>query len=165
MSDCGLRPSFCHHVAMEMGEVTERLIATARVNDRCEVLSFPNFLCLRISLEQRRFWSPRLHLGLEPQSDGCTQIRGTYGPNANLWSSLLYAYLLLGSLGLFSAIYGFCQWSLGMRPWALWVFLVVLAISATIYLFARIAKHHASFQTMFLHSIVQQALDENVAIR
>jgi len=158
LSGFGLRPSFRHVLDLEVEEARGRIIAGVReTGSRCELRSFPGFISLRVPPEDRRFWSPRLHLSLEPDAGGGTVITGTYGPNASMWSSFLYGYLLVGSVGLFSGILGYCQWSLGMSAWGLWIFWVMAGLVAAMYLMARTGRKLGASQTFHLHEIYQQA--------
>jgi hypothetical protein len=90
---------------------------------RFEVKNFEGFVCLRIAEQRRRFWTPRLTLGLYGEADGSTRIEGVYGPSANVWSIFLYSYLLSGLVAMFSGFFGLAQWLVGEpRAWGLWIF-------------------------------------------
>lgn len=157
MSRFRLRPTFSHVMEEAPEVVRQRIVAKVEEDGAsCEVKSFPGFICLRVPEEERRFWSPRLNISLEPEANG-TRIQGTYGPNANMWSSLLYGYLLIGSIGLFSGIFGFCQRSLGMNPWGLWIFAASAVIAAGMMAMAWIGRGMAERQTRELHRIYQAA--------
>lgn len=152
-----------------MGQEAEalraRLLAAAAADVRCEAIGFPGFVCLRVPQQERRFWSPRLHLSFEPQPNGGTLVQGTYGPNANMWSSFLYSYLLVGSVALFSGIIGGCQVRLGMTAWALWVFWVMVAAAVAIYALARTGRNLGAAQTAMLHQIYQQTTGVEVELK
>lgn len=159
MSGFGLRPSLSHVMDLDVEEVRQRIVESIGTDgSRCEVLSFPGFICLRVPEEKRRFWSPRLHLSLEAEGEAKTRVCGTYGPNASMWSSFLYGYLLVGSVGLFSGILGWCQFTLGMRPWGWWIFFPMLAAMGGMYLLGRTGRKLGERQTMELHRIYQAAV-------
>lgn len=158
MSGFGLRPAFSHLMDLGAEEARARIVGGVVKNPTmCEVLAFPGFICLRVPADRRRFWSPRLHLSLEAEGEGKTRVSGTYGPNANMWSSFLYGYLLVGSAGLFSGILGWCQSALGMRAWGLWIFFPMLAAAAGMYLLGHIGRKLGERQTMELHRIYEEA--------
>ena len=158
MSGFGLRPSFSHVLDCDPEEARSRIVAAAELDPRCEVKTFPGFVCLRVPPDERRFWSPRLHVSLQAHGDGGTQVHGTYGPNASMWSSFLYGYLLIGSVGLFSGILGCCQSSLDMPAWGLWIFWTMCAAAIAMYGIGRTGRKLASAQTQTLHHIYQQAV-------
>lgn len=165
MSSFRLRPGFSHVIDLAPEELRERIASEVeRHGSRCEVRSFPGFICLRVPPESRRFWSPRLHLSLEPHANGGTHVSGTYGPNANMWSSFLYGYLLVGSVGLFSGILGWCQWSLGITAWGLWIFWVMLAAAIGMYVLAQLGQKLGARQTFLLHLIYEQAVGMEVEV-
>lgn len=166
MSSFRLRPSFSHVMALEAEQARQSITRKiGEANARCEVKSFPGFICLRIPEEDRHYWSPRLNVSLEAEPDGTTRLQGTYGPNANMWSSFLYGYLIVGSVGLFSGILGFCQRSLGMPPWGLWIFGTMLAIAAAMYLLAQLGQKLGARQTFLLHQIYESAVGREVEIK
>ena len=166
MSSFRLRPGFSQHVLELDPEALRERIGreVQRHGSRCELLSFEGFICLRVPVEHRRFWSPRLHLSLEPHAAGGTLVRGTYGPNASMWSSFLYGYLLVGSVGLFSGILGWCQFSLGMTAWGLWIFWVMLAAAIGMYVLAQLGQKLGARQTFQLHQIYEQAVGMDVEL-
>ena len=157
MSGFGLRPSFSHVMDCDAEEARGRIVAAAERDPRCEVKSFPGFVCLRVPPDERRFWSPRLHVSLQAHESGGTLLQGTYGPNASMWSSFLYGYLVIASVGLFSGILGWCQRSLGMHAWALWIFWCMVAAAVVMYALGRTGRKLAAVQTQTLHHIYQQA--------
>lgn len=165
MSSFRLRPRFTHLLELGVQETRDRIVQKVKSDGgRCEVKSFPGFVCLRIPEADRHYWSPRLNLSLDENEDGHTVIQGTYGPNANMWSSFLYGYLLVGSVGLFSGMLGACQSCLGMTPWGLWVFGATLAIAIGMYLMAQFGQKLAAQQTFLLHQIYESAVGQHVEI-
>jgi hypothetical protein len=166
MSSFRIRPRFSQILDLGIEEAQERMIEEVHAgHDRCEVKSFPGFICLRIPEKDRHFWSPRLNLSLEKTEDGKTRIEGTYGPNANVWSIFLYGYLLTGSMGTFSGVFGFAQWMTGARPWALLIFGTMVAIAMGLYVFAQFGQKLGAQQTFLLHQIYESAMGRTVEIR
>ena len=165
MSSFLIRPRFSQSVDFD-GETIRQKLAdqVARDGDRVELKSFPDFLCLRIPEKDRQWWSPRLSLSLETTNDGKTLIQGIYGPNGNLWSLYLYGYLIVGSLGLFSGILGLCQWKLANLPWGLWIFGVMVAAAAALYLAAQFGQKLGARQTFLLHHCYESAVGQAVEI-
>jgi hypothetical protein len=166
MSSFRIRPRFTQTVDLDLETAQQRLFVHGnREGSRCEVKSFPGFISLRIPEQDQHFWSPQLHLSLEPAGDGKTVIHGIYGPNTNVWSLFLYGYLLVGSLGLFSGILGFCQWMVGNRAWGLWIFGVMLAAAVALYLVAQFGQKLGAQQTFLLHLTYEGAMGLPVEIQ
>ncbi len=165
MSDIGLRPTFIDSLPMKPEEVRELL--TTRVREHgadCDCQSFSGYLVLRIPENQRRFYSPRLILSLEPDGLEGTCITGTFGPNANMWSAFLYAYLATSSIALFSGILGFCQWKINITPWGLWIFTPAAIGLVAVYLAGRVGRTLGEAQTKQLRSVYQSATGHVVEV-
>lgn len=122
------------------------------------VKSFPGFIGIHISDRERRYWSPRLFLSLEPASAGGTRIEGIYGPEIEIWSVFLYGYLATGLLGTFSGIVGCAQLFIGSYPWGFWVCSVMAVLALLLYLFAQLGQKLGAWQTFRLHQAYQEAV-------
>ena len=161
LSSLHIRPRFFHKVELGMDETRDRLLrALAEQSPGIEVKSFPGYICLHIVEKDTHFWSPRLALSLEAAGEHTTLIKGTYGPDANVWSFFLYAYLIVGMVGIFSGILGFAQKAIDASPWGLWVFGGALLAAAFLYLFAQFGQKLGAWQTFQLHQAYQNALGE-----
>lgn len=166
MSSFRIRPAFSHVMEFDTEETRLRIVGRVEETEAlCEFKSFPGFVCLRVPEQDRHFWSPRLNISLDAQDDGNTHVQGTYGPNANMWSSFLYGYLIVGSVGLFSGIFGSCQAVLGMQPWGLWIFGGMLAIGTGMYLMARMGRKLGARQMILLHRIYETAVGREIEIK
>lgn len=165
MISLSLRPSFSQVLDLGVEEARERIVEQVHQNEaQCELKSFPGFICLRIPIEDRHFWSPRLNISLEAVETGKTHVNGTFGPNANMWSSYLYGYLFIGSVALFSGLLGACQLALGMSAWGMWIFTAMLVIGFGMFLAALVGQRLASPQSEVLQRIYEAAVDKPVEV-
>jgi hypothetical protein len=165
MSSFRIRPSFSETFAETPQALRDRLLPSLESHPRrLEIKSFPGFITLRIPPQERHFWSPRLTLSIDPDESGGTLLHGIYGPNANVWSIFLYGYLFSGSVGLFSGIFGCCQWAVGYHPWGLWLFSLALAAAIGLYLFAQFGQKIGAQQTFEIHQAFESALGHPVEI-
>jgi len=165
MSSFHVRPRFHHTLSIDESSIHERLLSSIRASGtEFEVKVFPEFICVRIPEPERKFWSPRLTLSLEPSGDGKTVVHGMYGPNANFWGCYLYIGLIVGSVALFSGILGLCQQSLGMKAWGLWIFGGAVGAAGGLYLMAQIGQKLAEQQTIRLHQAYESALGTSVEL-
>ena len=166
MSSFRVRPRFRHVIPFEP-EITIEKIDTkiTEKKDRCEVKRFPEYLCLRIPEEQLHFWSPQLTLNIEPIDSGKTVINGVYGPNANVWSIFLYAYLTAGSIALFSGCLGVAQLLIDHQAWGFWIFWPALAAIVIFYLTAQFGQKLGASQTYQLHQAYEDSIGASVEIR
>jgi hypothetical protein len=166
MSSFRLRPRFSHTIDLGMEDVRDRIVRQAQSDgDRCEVKCFPGHLTLRIAEADQHRWSPQLNLSLESDTPGKTHVEGTYGPNTNVWSAYLYAYLLVGTAGIFSGIFGACQWYIGATAWGLVVFAIMVALALGLYVLAQFGQKLAAQQTFLLHRVYEDAVGHAVVVR
>ena len=166
MSSFRVRPRFSHIIDLNPDETQSKILEEISPGThRCEVKSFPGYLCLRIPEEQRHFWSPRLTLSLDPSGEGKTCIEGVYGPNANVWSLFLYGYLISGSIALFSGCLGLAQVMIDQRAWGLWIFWPSLVVIIALYFTAQFGQKLGAAQTFQLHQAYENTIGKSVEIR
>lgn len=122
------------------------------------VRSFPQFIGIHVAEADRRYWSPRLFLSLDPTPEGGARIEGICGPEIEVWSVFLYGYLITGLLGMFSAIFGGAQLFIESEPWGFWVTGSMALIAALLYLGAQLGQKFGAWQTFQLHQAYQTAI-------
>lgn len=160
MSSFRIRPTFSQTIELAPSEVQQRIVRAVEADGdgRFEVKNFPNFVCLRIREQDRHFWSPRLNLSIEEAADGHTRIEGVYGPNANVWGLFLYGYLVLGTLGTFSACLGTVQWTMHHHPWRLEILAGILALAGALYMVAQFGQKLGAQQMFMIHQAYESAI-------
>jgi hypothetical protein len=159
MSSFRIRPRFEHTVELSREATRAKILAyLAEHPAGLEVRSFPEFIGLHIAAAERKHWSPRLFLNLEPTPEGHTRIEGIYGPEIEVWSVFLYGYLITGLLGTFSGIYGCAQLFIGQEPWALYVTGTMAISAGLLYLAAQMGQKLGAWQTFRLHQTYQNAI-------
>lgn len=161
MSSFGFRPHFSQRLDLAPDEARKKLVAAVQgLDDDFEIRSFPGFVCLRVPLGDRHFWSPRLNLSLDPDEEsGGTRIEGTYGPNANVWSIFVYGSMLIASFAIFGGCMGFAQYSLGKPTcWGLWILGASLVLGLGLWIFAQFGQKIGAHQTYRLHQAYEAAM-------
>jgi hypothetical protein len=132
----------------------------AQPSSGLEVKNFPGFIGLHLPPHERRYWSPRLFLNLEPTADGATRINGIYGPEMEIWAVFLYGYLISGLLSTFAGILGAAQMLTGAYPWGFWIVGAMLLVAALLYLSAQLGQKLGAWQTFRLHQAYQAAIGQ-----
>jgi len=166
MSSFRVRPRFTHSLPLPPAEVEEQLsLVIGRDHEEIHLKRFPGYLTLRIRDESQHFWSPQLTLSLDPAEDESTTIQGIYGPRTHVWTLFLYGYLIVGTLGTFTGIFGIAQWVVGNRPWGLIPFGLFLAAGGGLYMLAQMGQKLAARQTYTLHLAYEGAVGDNAEIR
>lgn len=159
MSSFRIRPRFAHTVESDPDAVRGKILRSlAAHSPGLEVKAFPQFIGLHIAAQDRRYWSPRLFLSLEPAPGGGTRIEGLYGPEIEIWSVFLYGYLITGLLGTFSGIYGGAQLLIDAEPWGFYVTGSMAVIAGGLYLAAQLGQKLGAWQTFQLHQAYQAAI-------
>jgi hypothetical protein len=165
MSSFRIRPHFRETVDWDVETAQDQLVNRLRREDsRCVVLSFPGYVTLRIPDRDQHFWSPQLTVSLEAAEDGQTRLEGIYGPNTSVWSMYLYGYLLVGTAGIFAAMFGISQWLADTRPWALWILAALGFCALVLYIMAQFGQKLGARQTFLLHQEFESAIGRTVDI-
>lgn len=154
-----VRPRFRVPASLEP-ELARSRVVEALSEDLPEGLvmrAFPRLVGLHVADEKRHVWSPRLLLNFEAQPDGTTMIEGLYGPETEIWSVFVYGYIFTGMIGLFSAILGGAQLSIGAPPWAFWATGAMAMVAASLYVAAQFGQKLGAWQTFQLHRLWEQA--------
>jgi hypothetical protein len=166
MSSFRIRPCFEQVVPLAPAEMRTRIVAAfARQAPGFEVRDFPGFIGLHIGETQRRFYSPRLFLVLDPEESGGTRVQGTYGPEIEVWGIFLYGYLITGLLGVFSGVLGAAQLTIGTEPWGWWITGSMGVLAGLLYLGAQLGQKFGAWQTFQLHQAYQAAVGVPTEIR
>jgi len=159
MSSFRVRPLFEHTVDLSPDQARTHLLRSFTADtSHFEVRDFPGFIGLHVAEKERRYWSPRLFLVLDPTPEGTTRIHGTYGPEIEVWSVFVYGYLITGLIGTFAGILGFAQMFIATTPWGLWVTGTAAAIAALLYVGAQFGQKLGAWQTFQLHQAYESAI-------
>ena len=71
----------------------------------CLVKIKHDHIWINIPDEKREYWSPHLHLELEPKDNNGTHIRGLFGPEPTLWTLFMFLHFMVaGIFVIFSGI-------------------------------------------------------------
>ncbi len=152
LSSFRVRPRFEENFAAPPAVVHAALLrGLAAQAPTLEIHPGAGFIGMHFPDAERRYWSPRLMLGVEPAPGGGTRVAGIYGPEIEVWSVFLYGYIGSGMLGMFAGIFGFVQWRLGQTAWGLWICGTMAVAALLLYLFAQLGQKLGAHQTFQLH--------------
>ena len=164
MTSFRIRPRFRLQVDIQPEEVKERFRkGTAVPGAPCTAAYFPEHIILRLPEEEQHFWSPRLELALEEQSEG-TLIRGLYGPSPQVWTMFTIAYGATGTLALFIAIIGTSQLMLDLPGHVLWALPVLGGFALFLYLASQTGQKLGAEQTFTLHHFFEHTVGKKVPV-
>ena len=153
-----IRPRFEEVLRDDPESLRSRIVESiGRQTDHFQVKTYPGFIGIHIDGEERRRWSPQLHLSIDAAPEGGTRVIGVYGPELEYWAMYLYGYIFCGLAGLFAGIVGVVQALLDQRPWGLWIVGGLLLVCGGLYLLAQLGQKFAADQTLLLHQAYRQA--------
>lgn len=109
---------------------------------------------------EQHLWSPWLHLDVNESEarPGTAHLFGRFTPAPNMWTALMFAYLVLGVVAIGGAIFGYSQHLVDESPWGFWLIPICAVIAILIPLFSRAGQALAKEQMGLLSSVVEKAL-------
>ena len=120
-------------------------------------------LDFKIAHEDRRFWSPHLSVQLSEfdneQGGPTTEVFGRFSPRPDIWTGVMLTYLSAVCLMFFAAVYGYVQWTLGSRPWALGAVPIGLVLVAALHTASLIGQRLSADQMRLLRARFDRACE------
>lgn len=159
MSAPAVRPTFELSVADPPAAVMERLRARLPRCRLCTGVSAGDHAELYVPVDERRLWSPWLSVTVEAGSGG-SLVRGRFSPQPGVWTLYMFLAFALGFALLVGGSWGYAQWVMEQRPWALLSLPACLALGAGLYSVSLLGQRLSHDQMDHLHS----ALEELVAV-
>lgn len=87
---------------------------------------------IRFPKDKQNFWSPQLHLQVEPIDDYSSEIRGLFGPNPTVWTMFMFLHFLVACLFIAFGIWTYTDWTLEQNftiPASLAIFMMLVWVS------------------------------------
>lgn len=67
-------------------------------SEDCHLKIKHNHIWMNIPETKREYWSPHLHLELEPKENNETHIRGLFGPEPTLWTLFMFLHFMVAGI-------------------------------------------------------------------
>lgn len=94
-----LRLRFYKDVEENIEKVQERFKNYSRTNNETIKISVcDDHIWLFIIGKNKQYWSPHLHLQLEPTNNNQTHIRGLFGPDQTLWTFFMFLHFIVAGI-------------------------------------------------------------------
>jgi len=153
-----IRPRFRAALTGDLEDVVARVASSIDPETPCVVRTLGHHIDINGPPDERRRWSPYVHLEFMEEGDGEVLVLGLIGPQPATWT--LYAFALVHVLLIvgFALVYGLVQVSLEMTPWALWVALGSLVPLVGLYVGSQVGRRLAREQTAMLMGLVEGAI-------
>lgn len=119
----------------------------ATASKDCHLKTKHNHIWMNIPEGKREYWSPHLHLELEPKENNETHIRGLFGPDPTLWTLFMFLHFMVaGIFVIFSAI-AYSNWVLKQpTTMDLIVMLLMVIVWFLLYFIAKQIRHKGNGQ-------------------
>jgi len=154
-----IRPFFELELAAGPDRVMDRLRDRLPACPRCSGVSVGRHAELFVPEDERRIWSPHLSVSAEDRPGDRALVRGRFGPHPHLWTLYMFLIFGLGFALLVGLTWGYAQWAMDERPWALMSLPVAVVLGAALYLASLTGQRLGAEQMLHL----QAALEELVA--
>lgn len=153
-----MRPRFELVVPFPPEEVVSRLHSQlACAGCPCQAAVAERTVEVRIAERLQHTWSPYLTFAIEPHPDGAA-LHGLFGPNPNVWTSVLAAYGFLGLSAAFGGMFGLAQVVVKEWPWGLVVAGGALVACVLPYLASLVGQRLAAEQMHLLRCFLSASL-------
>ncbi|KVV14290.1 hypothetical protein ACRASX_01750 [Flavobacterium sp. TMP13] len=115
---------------------------------------------LFIQGEQKKFYSPHLHLELEEKDKNETHIRGLFGPDPTLWTFFMFLHFIIAGVFLIFCGILYADYVLHQALTTDYIVLVLMVISwFLLYFIARQIRHNGNDQMHELEKLFQKTID------
>lgn len=93
-----LRLRFYKDVTASSEELRQKFETfTAQKSENFKVKICDNHIWMFVSGNKKQYWSPHLHLELEPKENH-THIRGLFGPDQTLWTLFMFLHFIVAGI-------------------------------------------------------------------
>jgi hypothetical protein len=166
-----LRPGFDLSVEAAPERVESELAEHLRSDSPLIGTALDGHLMLTVPAHVRHFWSPYLHLSIEPHrtelespTPARSYVRGFFTPHPSLWTAFMLTYLALGTVLAFACMWAVVQVVLDDAPWALGAAGVAVVVPGVLFAIGRAGMGLAAAQMSELRAEVDVALERAGAI-
>ncbi|MEX0997551.1 MAG: hypothetical protein WDZ45_10920 [Flavobacteriaceae bacterium] len=112
-----------------------------------------------IGKENKKTYSPHLHLELEELAEGGTKIKGLFGPEPALWTMFMFLHFVVAGIFIIFGVFAYSNWSLG-QPFGIHLGVMFLMIAAWfgLYFTARSNRKKGMPQAHELEKVMEELL-------
>lgn len=153
-----LRPTFTLRLDLPREEAIERLRAQLAESRSRDCWKGKGRWCeIHLPEEEQRIWTPHLSLRLDHEAEG-SSIFGRFAPKPEVWTFVMFVYVLVVFLILFGATFGYVQWASNERAWGLWAIWLGVPFLGLIHLAAYIGQRLGKRQMEELKSRLDEVV-------
>ncbi len=156
-----LRLRFYKDVKENIDSLRQKFKNHAKMNSNDYLIKVKhNHIWLDITGPKKEYWSPHLHLELEPRDNNETHIRGLFGPDQALWTFFMFLHFIIaGVFIVFSAI-AYSNYVLKMpTSMDLVVMLLMLIVWFLLYFIAKQIRYKGNQQMNELEALFLKIIE------
>lgn len=155
-----LRPRFYKELLQPIEEILSRCEKLKEeVQPNYSIKTSGNHIWLYIGEQNKKFYSPHLHLELEHRENNQTHVRGLFGPNQTLWTLFMFLHFIIAGIFLIFSMIAYSNWSLKL-PYKndLLIMSLMVVVWGLLYLIGRSNRHHSVPQMKELEELMNKIL-------
>jgi hypothetical protein len=156
-----LRPRFEKIVPKSIGDITENAKKLSNsLKPDYVINNLDEHIWIYIGKENRKVYTPHLHLELEELPSGETKIKGLFGPEPGLWTMFMFLHFAVAGIFTIFGVFAYSNWSLG-QPFGIHLVIMLLMIISwfSLYFTARSNRKKGMPQARELEKVMNQLLD------
>src|SRR5690606_9950642 len=130
-----------------------------KVKPRFIINRLDEHLWIYIGKENKKFYSPHLHLEFEAFENGKTKVKGLFGPDPALWTLFMFLHFVVAGIFIIFGVFAYSNWSLG-QPFGIHLAIMLLMIIAwfSLYFTARSNRKKGMPQAREIEKVMNEIL-------
>jgi hypothetical protein len=155
-----LRPRFEKIVSKSVEDIqTDADLLKQKVKPDFIINRLDEHLWIYIGKEQKKFYSPHLHLEFETLENGETKVKGLFGPDPALWTMFMFLHFVVAGIFIIFGVFAYSNWTLN-EPYGIHLAVMGLMVAAwfVLYFIARSNRKKGMPQTRELERVMDELL-------
>lgn len=123
-----LRPRFEKTVCKTLEKIQNDADALKeKIKPSFKINRLDEHLWIYIGNENKKFYSPHLHLEFETLDNGKTKVKGLFGPDPALWTVFMFLHFVVAGIFIIFGVFAYSNWTLS-QPFGIHLTVMVLMI-------------------------------------
>ncbi len=114
---------------------------------------------IKIPKVKQHYWSPQLHLEIDPVDDHSSKLSGLFGPNPTVWTMFMFFHFIVAGLFIGFGVWAYSNWSLDY-PYLIQIAMMVVMILIwfALYYGGRMGKAKGNAEMHQLYNFMKETL-------
>ncbi len=156
-----LRLRFYKDVTETLGQVRQKFeLFSQNKSPDFKVNACDDHVWIHIAGAQKKYWSPHLHLQLEPTETNGTHIRGLFGPDQTLWTLFMLFHFIVGGVFVIFSMIAYSNYTLKQPLFADFLVMgLMVVVWFLLYFVARQIRHNGNGQMQDLENLFLKIME------